>query len=131
MKKREDATVYLCVLKHILAGNLQRVQLKHLPWKDLNSNQADMKFLCFSVFKEFENVFNLKILYAVIACLVVAGVVLLLCAGLSFYNEFTKSSYVILGSVGLYIFNAIACEYIAMSLFNYSLKPAYWNKLNR
>ncbi len=59
--------------------------------------------------------FNLKILYGVIACLVVGGIVLILCAGLSFYNEFTKSSYVILGSVGLYIFNGVACEYIMRS----------------
>ena len=68
------------------------------------------------MFKEFENVFNLKILYAVIGCLVVAGIVLILSAGLSFYNEFTKSSYVILGSVGLYIANAFACEHQLMSI---------------
>jgi hypothetical protein len=66
------------------------------------------------VFKEFDNVFNLKILYAVIGCLVVGGIVLILSAGLSFYNEFTKSSYVILGSVGLYIFNGVACKYVRM-----------------
>jgi hypothetical protein len=62
-------------------------------------------------------VFNLKILYAVIGCLVVGGIILILCAGLSFYNEFTKSSYVILGSVGLYIFNGAACEYFHTQLF--------------
>ena len=66
------------------------------------------------MFNEFDDVFNLKILYAVIGCLVVAGIVLILSAGLSFYNEFTKSSYVILGSVGLYISNAFACEYTLM-----------------
>ena len=52
----------------------------------------------------------MKILYAVIACLVFAGLMLLLCAGLSFYNEFTKSSYVVLGSLGLYIANGAACK---------------------
>ncbi|CAB3993907.1 Hypothetical predicted protein [Paramuricea clavata] len=75
---------------------------------------------CFQVFKEFDNVFNLKILYAVIGCLVVGGIVLILSAGLSFYNEFTKSSYVILGSVGLYIFNGVAFFFMlcAVGLFS-------------
>lgn len=67
-------------------------------------------FFAFTVFTEFEDVFNLKILYAVVGFLVIGGVVLLLCAILSFYNEFTKSSYVILGSAGLYILNGVACK---------------------
>ncbi|CAB3993906.1 Hypothetical predicted protein [Paramuricea clavata] len=88
--------------------------------KSYSGNYQGLRTEYFEVFKEFDNVFNLKILYAVIGCLVVGGIVLILSAGLSFYNEFTKSSYVILGSVGLYIFNGVAFFFMlcAVGLFS-------------
>ena len=65
----------------------------------------------FVVFDEFDGVFNLKILYAVVTSFIVTAIILLLSAALSFYNEFAKASYVILGSTGLYILNGMACKY--------------------
>ena len=73
------------------------------------------------VFQEFDGVLNLKIIYAVVGCLSVGAMVLLFCAVLSFYNEFTKSSYVILGSAGLYIVNGVACKWIK------HLKPSVYD----
>ena len=88
--------------------------------KSYSANYEGLRTHYFEVFKEFKDVFNLKILYAVIGCLVVSGIALILCAGLSFYNEFTKSSYVIFGSLGVYICNGVAFFFMlcAVGLFS-------------